>query len=474
MSKVNRGEKILNRLVSENKITSTGRDWLVAALDPFHDSQLDNLEGWPDTECGASVVRCIKQSITIAVPTSMAAANWDCHVVVWPFLNSNGATFSPNLRNTNIITGPVFPVSSAVAIAGGVTISGMKSGSSWQMIDNPGFCERIASIDLDNSYTQGAGRLLGMGVEVHNTTADLYKQGSVAVYRQQAENRDPCTLGIYNTGLTPYSSSFSAQLVRLPPTTLSGVMLLSGSRQWEARDGAYSVMAFSGEENPAIPPAYSVPVVQAAQQDPLENNLDVWSVNCPAPKAILGGQAVMLPQRVHPIHQSGIFFTGLSPQSTLTINVNYFYESFPGPAEPQILVLAKPSAKYDPCVMELYSRLVQELPVGVPVSENGLGDWFLDAATKAAKYLGPVLGALPHPIAKGAGAALTYLGDTGQDYVKRQQNQLVQPPNSWENSGGGYQEYTHIAKEQKKLKKKVKKVQKELNPPRKPKKKANR
>ncbi len=148
--------------------------------------------------------------------------------------------------------------------------------------------------------------------------------------------------------------------------------------------------------------------------------------------AQFGSNFIQACGRVHPFHQSGAIFTGLSFNTTLTLNLNVYYESFPSMSDPNILALAKPSAIYDPCALELYSRVLQELPVGVPVRENGLGDWFLNAASTAAKYLGPVISMMPHPIAKGAGAALTYLGQTGQDYVKRQT-----PPNSWEQQSGG-------------------------------------
>jgi hypothetical protein len=255
-------------------------------------------------------------------------------------------------------------------------------------------------------------------------------------------------------------------------------MLLQGSRQWQASEGCYVVGAFSSEENPAFGISQAIPIMNTGATESTEgaaNNYNVYAPRIERTFASFSGLAApyqnfwtptYAPIRVHPIHQSGAIFSGLSAQTTLTVNVNFFYESFPGPSDEQILVLAKPSCKYDPCVMELYSRLIQELPVGVPVAENGLGDWFLDAASKAAKYIGPVLAALPHPIAKGAGAALTYLGDTGQDYVKRQQKEFIQPPNAWEQASGVGSESLQVQQLQKRVKKiakQEKKIKKKIN-----------
>jgi len=56
------------------------------------------------------------------------------------------------------------------------------------------------------------------------------------------------------------------------------------------------------------------------------------------------------------------------------------------------------------------------MPVGVPVSENGLGDWFADAVSTVADYVSPVLSAIPHPGTMAAGAALRAAGNIGKVY----------------------------------------------------------
>ncbi len=446
MSNVTRGEKLMNRLVNEQRLTPSGKDWLVAALDPFHDNQLANLEGWPDTECGASVVRCIKLSAQLTVPSTVTSGqNWDAHVVMWPWLQ-NIAMIAPSQRSGNMFQGvtypaPLTPPTDPMAQLGGCQVFGMPSGQPLRLdYNNPSSVVRsIATLRIDPVYTKGSGRIIGAGFEIHNTTAEIYKQGSCCVYRQQADARDISGYKVRGGITAPvgnYEATFTGSQVRCPPQTLAQAMLMSGSRQWTAEEGCYQVAAFYSDENAAIPTNSNVPLVfLSADYDDDEASLNTEGLMFPVPQYIgsqYGENFSTVCERVHPFHQSGAIFTGLSYNTTLTLNFNVFYESFPSMSDPNILALAKPSAIYDPCALELYSRVLQELPVGVPVRENGLGDWFLSAATQAAKYLGPALAMMPHPIAKGAGAALTYLGNTGNDYVKRQT-----PPNSWEQGSGG-------------------------------------
>lgn len=462
MSKVSRGEKIMQRLVGENRLTQTGKDWLIAALDPFHDSQLDNLEGWPDVECGASVVRCVKQSFTVAVPPTGVAvgANWDAHVLVWPTMVPTELVATQN-RLGNVALGQPLPLVAPFAAVGGVQVIGMPSGTALSILRPAGSNNSlVGATTLDPIYTKGSGRLIGMGVEVHNTTADLYRQGSLCCYRQMADARDPATFTVQNSTGTAYTQIFSAECIRYPPKTLAEAMLISGSRQWTAEEGCYQTMAFSSEHNPAMAISPAALVVLGSTDDDLDAVLNTDGLNVPRPYTPLAGTgySAVPGTRVHPIHQSGVILTGLSYQTTLTVNVNYFYESFPAQSDPTILVLAKPSCKYDPCALEFYSRIIQELPVGVPVCENGLGDWFLDAASKAAKFIGPALAAMPHPIARGAGMALNYLGETGGNYVKNYAGNV--PANSWEQQGGGGSgelkkvEVNHIKRTAKKQQKK--------------------
>lgn len=409
-----RGEAILNRLVERSGLTECGRDWLIASLDPMHDTQLKNLEGWPDLETASSVVRCVKQTFTIASNQEIGV-NWDCHIVQWPFLDSL------NSRHWTRTTGPsggnrVIDTPTGAFNLGGLQIYGVVAGA---VLDPTNPFQNIATELIAPAYSQGSGRLVGMGFEVVNTTADIKLQGQVTVYRQSQSNPNPIAWVTATTGgvLDP---AFSGHWVRSPPTSQADAMLIPGSRQWLARDGAYVVQAFVGQDNPPKVVEYIVPIVQLTTNT--EDNTGGGGTNTTPVAApatgLVGLNACMnVATKIYPVHMSGAIFTGLSDTSTLSVTLVYYYETFPTPAEASILVLATPSAKYDPIALELFSQVLSQMPVGVPSTDNADGDWFdgimaivRDIAPIAAPMLAminPALGGLGAAAGTAAGAYLT-------------------------------------------------------------------
>jgi hypothetical protein len=91
-----------------------------------------------------------------------------------------------------------------------------------------------------------------------------------------------------------------------------------------------------------------------------------------------------------PFHTSGAYFTGLNPNSTLTINAKWILESAPTQESKQLVVLAQPSPAYDPVALEIYKEAARMLPPGVPVGDNKSGD-FWDSVLV---FLGDAAGAL--------------------------------------------------------------------------------
>lgn len=72
---------------------------------------------------------------------------------------------------------------------------------------------------------------------------------------------------------------------------------------------------------------------------------------------------------------SGAYFTGLSLQTTLQLNLKAIIEVCPGPTD-AIATLATASPEYDPAALEFYSRICSRLPPGVPQDENPAGEFF--------------------------------------------------------------------------------------------------
>jgi hypothetical protein len=92
---------LLDKLERSNQLTQDGRNWLIAACDPFHDTDLA-LSGYPDVTSASTVVQLVKKQIVISAPGSLTAgANWDVNIVQWPTIGAiSGANSSLTTLNT--------------------------------------------------------------------------------------------------------------------------------------------------------------------------------------------------------------------------------------------------------------------------------------------------------------------------------------------------------------------------------------
>jgi hypothetical protein len=110
---------------------------------------------------------------------------------------------------------------------------------------------------------------------------------------------------------------------------------------------------------------------------------------------------------------AGAYFSGLSNQTTLQVQLLRYYERFPSAtvdADQPLVVLAKPSCRFDPTALEAYSAMLRHIPTGVPARYNGLGDWFREAAETVRDIVSPVLSAIPLPMAQMGAGILNGIG----------------------------------------------------------------
>lgn len=393
----------MEKMVEMNTLTPSGRDFLIACLDPMHDTQLPELRGWPDVNTSASLIVCIKQSTQIAIPTG-STGNWTCIVNTNPMISHAQTTTYQRQDDLFLLaTAPaVTHEMSAVVVS---SYAGAAAAGPFGLTVQPTAQEYIS---LPSAYTKGKGRLVGMGFEVNNTTAELYKQGTVTVYRQTQQDVSPVVRRYRTIDAAQQSVAFSSQEVVFQPTTLSDAMLLSGTRQWEARDGCYVVSAFTDAENLVLPAQYVQPALYSAISDDIANVTNTFTVGITKPDNLggdLGGGMSWHARKWAPIHSGGAMFTGLSEQTTLTLTVHMYYEAFPTAAEPEYCVLARPSSEYDPVALQMLTRAMENMPVGVRAADNGLGDWFAGLVSEFAVPIGSALGTLiPGAQAMGSGA----------------------------------------------------------------------
>lgn len=379
--KVQRAQKALDRLESQIGLTETGKEWLITSLDPFHDFAITPT-GYPDGEVGSSIVQCFKGSTTVNRPLSVPDTdNWDCLITTDNVVAPTQYTSMENVNNLYATDTGRINVS---AYSGGLTIGSGPTGSSeLYVIDTTATQPHgVTSIGIPSSYYQDRMRVVACGFEVHNVTSELYKQGSICCFQQ------PCPSALSTqawgrvnnlSGGNVLQAISNVCLSSHPPNTFSEAVLLPGSKIWEAKDGAYVVACQNTLDNPSKHPEFITPAMTNApfyNTYPSANLKDTY-VGTTLP-IIAGNYASSGLCHLAPYDRKGCYMTGLSPETSLTVNYNCYVERFPD-VESTLLTLAKPSPPRDKVALQVYSELMTQLPVGVPVKENGLGDWFTGA-----------------------------------------------------------------------------------------------
>lgn len=376
--------------VLDRKITPDGRDWIIAALDPFHDFQRQ-LAGYPDADSVHTTVACFQHEIDIAAPAGIAGT-WDAHIFNLPFTNV-AAAWDVVSSNTDLqfLEGGS---GNTLHNWGPLTVVAVDSGQSLFPTTAHFGPTHLEMNSIDATTTAGAGtsRVIAWGYEVVNTTADLTKQGALTVYRMpQTAQSDQSVVPSHTTPANCWGT-MSMNRFRCLPSTPAQAMLLGGTRQWAAADGAYVVVPQSSVANPFVsstnvPFMFSVNVPAATGDHCLMSSVnEVTAPNVqPIPTALMG-----VPQKYVPFNSTGVMMSGLSPTSTFRIKMKMYVERAPHFNDVTIAPLATPSAPYDATVLKLYSAALSQLPVAVPVSMNAFGDWFADVLSVIADVAGPI------------------------------------------------------------------------------------
>jgi len=358
-----------------------GQYWLECCLDPFKDMP-ESPQGFPDLINSPSVVQVVKQSVNVAVPPVAGAGTWDCNIVMNPNVSTCPSTSYLN------VAGNVYQQNAGPAeIFGGVEIF---SGIAGAPLPNSNLS---ATLPLPTGYT-GNARVLGMAFEVHNTTSDLNRQGSVVVYRQPGAAITSLTSSalFIDPLIQGKVGALDVAVMPTPPNTVANALILPNSRQWKAADGCYCVSTMSDQVNnptgqngalPArlnsatAPPTFFLPTILSGTS----GTTQFWYPSSS--------------QMLTPFNLSGAYFSGLSNSTTLTVNATWIVERFPDYTMADLIVLATPSPAFDPIAQELYSRGAFHLPAGVKVKENGLGDFVKGVAGILDKAGVPMMGLVP-------------------------------------------------------------------------------
>jgi len=449
------GNRLMDRISAELGLSECGKDWCTVALDPYHDTPVEHLMGYPDVNEASSVIQCVKGTYQISAPNT-TDGNWDCHIASIPFIDNNGSSIEAAGFQQGFFT--VNPTPPNTVALGGLCYDAVPAGNSTFQAEN------LSIVRLDTStnstYTQGEWRQIAHGFEVINTTSDLNVQGLVTCYRAPVPARGTkSTTAFYNyvsTGAGAlYTGAIETILLQAPPGTLSDAMLLAGSVQWKAKEGAYVVPTLNSDVLPAGQDN-TTPIV-VFKTGPKYVAYGVANASPTGATLPTGGsqffQLYGVGSGFTDFNIGGAYFTGLSNSSTLTVNVIRYYERFPSvdiSSDSQLVVLAKPSCRHDPTAIELYSAVIRHMPVGVPQRFNGLGDWFKEAVQTARDIVSPVLSAIPNPLAQMGSMLLKGVaGNIDKKYAQEEKVAVVPPGRIYNAQGNQSVTLAKVAKPKK-------------------------
>lgn len=387
-------KNILEGLEKAGKLSPDGRAWLTQALDPFHDQDIQPA-GYPDVN-GSHVV-CVpyNQSITIQCPTSVTTGTWDAHVFTLP---EKLADSQYQYTNTGLATNPTNP---RVISLGTVTAISMATGFTTFPSTNVDSVTNHNYQTLDLGAYAGTGRVVAMGFEVINTTAEIYKQGDVICYRQPQSCQDSIMMfTVGGNGILDLPST--VKVGRLPPNSFSEAIRIPNSKLWAASEGGYVVCTQFDIENQIQGASTGTRgFVDATARWGL---VDVQHMN-----AVISSSAATTYSGnwqsycTTPFNTSGLYFSGLSLQTTLQVNVRYFLELVPSSSDTTLVSLSRPSPVYDPLAFEIYSSVVSSMPPGCMWKENPAGEWFNSVLNIVAENA-PSIGNLLSNVLPGASA----------------------------------------------------------------------
>jgi hypothetical protein len=318
-------DKVLKDSVEAGTIRPESEKWLRAALDPFHDNRLDMPNGLPDKDSRQSVVMMVETHKTITAP---GANVYDVHIASTP-VDFAGGAFAGVYDRCSINDGDLLISTGTVGFVPGlVVINAVDSGGSF-FEDATGAACAYDSFD-SRSVAENANtyRLIGGGFEVVNTTAPLYASGDVTCYRTNnavGVQAIPTKL-IGGTVLTDTAS----WKVSLPPGELAQATRIPGSKTWEAKEGVY--VPFVMDTELARPESTGRMMTYYHPFDDGTNTYG-WIDHSQDDVVIPGTTAATSIDRENKHFNgalcSGAIFTGLTPETTLSVIVRAWYEVYP-------------------------------------------------------------------------------------------------------------------------------------------------
>lgn len=353
------------------KLSDQGRQWCVSALDPFHDYQ-QTLRGYPDLTSERSVVQMYSQALTISAP---AASTYSARIV-FTGLEGYAGSYIKNgtiggLQYSTLVGSSKTMEPVMIFTADGVNVPNMQNYYTG--------VAGVAKVGLGTyvDETHSKQRLIGIAIEVHNTTADIYKQGTVTVAQIPAkESWHNVIMNNTDPGANPAFYTDHCRMIGPFPDTVGETRVIPDSGEWEAKSGVYLIPRMNRQldcstHHEWVTTSYYEEQAGAASNNcyyTCPNNIGRYYDNTLNKGFALGyNWSAFTPAVIH--------FSGLSNQTTLQVTLRTIVEVFPVCGD-TLLPLSQPSPPYDPVALQVYQYACSQLPYAVKVDMNAGGKYF--------------------------------------------------------------------------------------------------
>lgn len=373
---------------SQKTIPPRTLEYISMVTDPYHDRNL-RVSGFPDGNTMMSAIKRFAKQQTVACPFTLAPGQtWSFHIFTTP-LHHVTPFFSCDLVG-NIASG----------LTGSITPEYVGPVNIYYQLHNPdgGIASTIFTPLGETGPAIENGRdslrTVSLAFELHNTTAELYKAGSLTAYRLNSSG----TRSDYYRNVDDVSGDlepFTFTHLTTVPASLGEANQLPNARTWEASKGIYSV-TLPSPNNSYSSQLFQNVGISTGRPNTTRHYLvyakdaDRSSVGASwSPASCTGVMSSMFPDA----HQ------------TFTLDYRQVVEFAPTAQSPN-LPYATTSPECDLLFMKLYKRMMNSIEPGVPVGFNSAGEWFRRILSLAKDQLPNLLHLLPPNYKLAATAAL--------------------------------------------------------------------
>lgn len=415
-----KGKRALAQAVEHGLLSVEDVAYIKVATDPYHDATVTHLNGIPDEYQGKSITETLPISIDLATPYGAGSGAWSARVSTFPILGSAKTVRSRMWGNSIENEAPTVGNSTVLKTLNVDTVLGTGNFSDYPAGGNLGDT-------LAKEISEGTVKVVGSGLEIINTSPEIYKSGLITIARiPQAACKEKHCFVVRDSGNTINAISNLTGLVSMP-TTPSELATYPNYRQWEAAEGCYCVLKQYATSADSHYPGGSV--VRYLDSMPTASQIDMDTsdlhiVDAPQVKFVAPAQSGLSVSTanferqvlVTPSDSVCVMITGASEQSTFKIRQKLFLERRVNTSIVNLKPLvpfARESPSFNPLALELVSEIYSELPAGVMFKENPAGEWW-DRVLSAIGKIAPLIGLIPHPIAKTIAAATPIAIDAGR------------------------------------------------------------